>query len=152
MNPIDATRQAVLERMQADPELQNIPCILDEKGDVETGIEKALATLGIGVIFELERGTLDYPSVGAYVVNLEPVFTVVENVLINRDPDNVSASGKTASDVITRLFEVFHPLKTAQPIYLTADDLNADWEFRQYLDKANHASTAKKIADGLKIF
>jgi hypothetical protein len=30
--------------------------------------------------------------------------------------------------------------------------LNADWEFRQYLDKANHASTAKKIADGLKIF
>jgi len=38
------------------------------------------------------------------------------------------------------------------PYYLTADDLNADWEFRQYLDKANHASTAKKIADGLKIF
>lgn len=38
------------------------------------------------------------------------------------------------------------------PYYLTAEDLNADWEFRQYLDKANHASTAKKIADGLQIF
>jgi len=38
------------------------------------------------------------------------------------------------------------------PYYITKEDMNADWEFRQYLDKANHASTAKKIADGLNIF
>ncbi|NBU32988.1 MAG: hypothetical protein EBS36_07480, partial [Actinobacteria bacterium] len=38
------------------------------------------------------------------------------------------------------------------PYYITKEDMNADWEFRQYLDKANHASTAKKIADGLNVF
>jgi hypothetical protein len=37
------------------------------------------------------------------------------------------------------------------PYYITPLEMESDWEFRQYLDKANHSSTAKKIADGLQI-
>ena len=37
------------------------------------------------------------------------------------------------------------------PYYITPVEMNSDSEFRQYLDKANHSSTAKKIADGLQI-
>ena len=37
------------------------------------------------------------------------------------------------------------------PYYITPEEMKTNFEFQQYLDKASHSSTAKKIADGIKI-
>lgn len=115
-----------MSKVNADPFFENIKCLLDEKGDLEAKVEKQLASLGLAVIFELEKGDVAYPSIGAYVVDLKPSFTIMENVLINRDPQNTGASGKTAADVIDRLFQIFHPLTGRNPIYLLGFELISD--------------------------
>lgn len=125
-NPLDETRQKIMERVNADPFLQNINCLLDEKGDLDAKVEAQLAKLGLALIFEIEKGTPSFPAAGAFKIELKASFTVLENVLINRDPQNASASGKFASDVICRLYEVFHPMKPQNPLHLGDWNLISD--------------------------
>jgi hypothetical protein len=125
-NPLDATRQKIMEIVNADPFLQSVNCLLDEKGDLDAKVEAQLAKLGLALIFEIEKGVPSFPAAGAFKMELTASFTVLENVLINRDPGNTSASGKTAADVIVRLFEVFHPMTPNNPLTLGEFNLISD--------------------------
>lgn len=122
MNPLDTTRTGIVERINKHPWFQNVQVILDEKGDVENQVEQKLATLGLALIFEMETGKPSYPNIGSYVMDLAPVFTIQENVLINRDPNNNEATGKTASDVLCKLYEIFHPMQPGLPILIELQD------------------------------
>jgi hypothetical protein len=54
-------------------------------------------------------------------MDMSVAFTVTEMVLINRDPQNTSASGKRAADVVCELIALFNPANasTPMPIYIT---------------------------------
>jgi hypothetical protein len=110
LNPLDAIKKAAADYIVSFDAFKNIGVIVDDKGDVETQIAVKLQSLGIGIVLECNEGRVEYPAVGSTAVALSPTLTITENVLINRDPANTQASGKTAADLVCELFAIFNPL------------------------------------------
>lgn len=118
LNPIDAIKREVVDLLKSRPFFANIDVLSDDKGDLDTTVATALQRLGLGVVFELESGRVKNPNLGAREIDLKATFTIVENVLINRDAGNVEGSGKTASDIVVELFAIFNPMASAVRLYL----------------------------------
>ena len=118
LNPIDAAKKQVRDFVAQHEFFSNVPVITDEKGDVDTAIEAALQQLGLGLVFEIDTATVQYPALGATAIKAKAVFTITENVLINRDENNPDAAGKRATDVVCELFSIFNPMQAAVPVVL----------------------------------
>ena len=128
LNPIEAVKHAAAAIIQAEEYFKNVPVVVDDKGDVDTQIDVALQQTGLGIVIECIEGKVLYQAVGSSAVELQPTLTITENVLINRDPSNTSASGKTASDVLCNLLALFNPLTASAagrelPLYMSSWDL-----------------------------
>lgn len=122
LNPIDALKKAVVDHVANQPFFSNITVIADDQGDVDTQIAVALSEIGLGVVFEANEGRVRFQAVGSGHIDLTPTFTITENVLINRDPENARRTGKTASDVVVNLFDIFNPLASRDPLPITLQE------------------------------
>jgi len=120
LNPIDAVKKAAVDFINSHDFFKSIPCIWDEKGDVDTQIEVKMLSIGMGIVLECNQGKVVNQAVGSQDVRMTPTITITENVLINRDPANASSSGKRAADIVCELFAIFNPAtsQTPLPIYL----------------------------------
>lgn len=123
LNPIDAVKQEIAALIRANSFFDNIDVLTDEKGDIDTTILIALQKVGVGIVIEVDRGSVISPNVGSSDVELTCVISIVENVLINRDPENVSASGKRATDLVCELMAMFNPMHKAVPMTVTPFEL-----------------------------
>ncbi len=118
LNPIDAAKKEVRDFVAKHEFFSNVEILTDEKGDLDTTVAAALQKLGLGVVFEMDTGTVKYPALGSTVMKVKAVFTITENVLINRDENNQDATGKRATDVVCELFAIFNPAQDAVPVVL----------------------------------
>jgi hypothetical protein len=108
-NPIDALRIEVVEFVKSHEYFSNVPVLNNIKGDIESQINAKLEELGLVVSFETPKGKTDYPGLGSSAITSPCFFNIIECVVINRDPGNKAASGKTATDVVCELIAIFNP-------------------------------------------
>lgn len=123
LNPIDQVKQEISKLIRSEPYFDNIDVLTDEAGDLDVIVLNALQKVGIGIVVEVASGKIKEVNIGSQAVDLKCVVTVQENVLINRDPNNVSASGKRATDLICELLALFNPINGAVPIVFSDFDL-----------------------------
>jgi len=121
LNMIDQLKKSVVDLVNSKPFFENLKVISDEKGDLDIEIEKKIISIGMSIVFECNEGRVSKPGMGSSAMDLMPTFTIEENVLINRNPDNPDASGKTATDVVCELFAVFNPMTATEPLPITLE-------------------------------
>jgi len=114
MNPIDVIKKDIVDYINAQPYFQGINCIWDEAGDVDTQILARVNAIGIGILVECVKGKVEFKAVGSQAMEMTVTITIEENVMVNRDPGNASASGKKATDILCELFALFNPIEAAQ--------------------------------------
>jgi hypothetical protein len=124
MNPIDEIKATVVARVNAHPFFKNIQCISDEAGDLDTLVAKKIGELGLVVVFEMIKGTVQFEGVGAYSVQMDPKFTITEQVLLNRDEKSPAHTGKTATDALCYLLAIFNPLNPGSPSPIRVQSFN----------------------------
>jgi hypothetical protein len=118
LNPIDAAKKKVRDFVAKHEFFSNVEVLTDEKGDLDTSVASALQQLGLGLVFEIDTATVQFPALGSTAIKAKAVFTITENVLFNRDENNLEASGKRATDVVCELFSIFNPLQGEVPVVL----------------------------------
>lgn len=91
---------------------KNVPTVTDDKGDVETEVNNKILELGLVVVIEIEKINVEFEGVGSAAIELPVVFTVIENVILNREEGK--GTGKTAKDVMEHLFAIFNPIRAAE--------------------------------------
>lgn len=107
--PLLQLQQIVADRLDADMWFDLIPVITENLGDVAKIVEIAVAKLGSCVVVETPTANCSHPNVPAIEFDEIPiVVTVWENVLLNRDTNNDSASQKAAIDTAQVICALIH--------------------------------------------
>ena len=96
----------------------NVDVIGQDKGDVLTAVQEAIAKMGLCVVVEVTGGDVKYPDVGVGAIAAKVAFIISENVLINRAD---GGTGKTADDATDEILVAFNPMNgVALPCLCTA--------------------------------
>lgn len=111
--PLLQIQQLIADKLDADVWFDQIPVITENLGDVASIVDIAVSKLGSCVVVETPTANCSHPNAPAIEFDEVPiVVTVWENVLLNRDANNESASNLKALDtaqVICALLHHFQP-------------------------------------------
>lgn len=107
--PLLLIQQLIADRLDGDAWFDLIPVISENLGDVATIVEIAVAKIGCCVVVETPTANCSHPNVPSIDFDEIPiVVTVWENVLLNRDTNNASASQKYALDTAQVIVALIH--------------------------------------------
>lgn len=108
--------------IKARPYFAGIPVLIADQGNVLESITANLAKLGLCIIVEPSEPAFGYAGTKINV-EIPVVFTVWENVLLNRGP---AGTRKRASAVAMELARAFRPQTPAAPCVVTDAQLRRD--------------------------
>lgn len=136
--------------------------IIEDKGDIETQLNQALARLGIAIILDIIEGDCDAPD--AYPVLLSPVKLVVEiseNVVTNRKAGQVAGTDYlTLRQALGMVMDKLHlwqytskaALSLSKPAFrMTGPPRGATAAYQIYFETSETLENTRSIPDPITV-
>lgn len=136
MNAFLTLQEAVRTQLQLHSDLNQVAILIEDKGDIEAGIEAALArsgvmantsgAVGVAILIVTPSGNAGAGMGHRPLIDIRVRVAVFENPVINRATGGV---GLTSLDLLDRVIKQLHgwqPHPGASPAMFSAFDSDAD--------------------------
>lgn len=114
-NPLTSLQDAIAEKLKTEEMLSAVEIITEDRGDLASSIETALAQLGICLIVGVARLGVSNPNApGPQFDSVSFSVAVTENVTLNRAPGSLQLDALSAAIRISQCLHHWRPIDAAE--------------------------------------